>query len=143
MRHSHYFATDREHREAMQVSSARIWDTRKYKLWCLGMLALGGMVGGLLYIIPWRPPWIEHVVFFCWMLVPWFSFDLLWRKARTRELWKLLRERRVPICLHCGYDLRGLTEAKCPECGNPFEPEILTWQQAAATDAAVPPADQT
>jgi len=28
-------------------------------------------------------------------------------------------------CLHCGYSLRGLTEHRCPECGNPFDPEEL------------------
>jgi hypothetical protein len=26
-------------------------------------------------------------------------------------------------CLHCGYALRGLPEAVCPECGNAFDPE--------------------
>lgn len=25
-------------------------------------------------------------------------------------------------CLNCGYDLRGLSENRCPECGRPFEP---------------------
>ena len=25
-------------------------------------------------------------------------------------------------CLHCGYDLRGLTEHRCPECGRQFDP---------------------
>jgi hypothetical protein len=25
------------------------------------------------------------------------------------------------ICARCGYDLRGLTEPRCPECGTPFE----------------------
>ena len=24
-------------------------------------------------------------------------------------------------CLECGYDLRGLPEARCPECGQPFD----------------------
>ena len=25
-------------------------------------------------------------------------------------------------CLGCGYDLRGLPEPRCPECGRPFDP---------------------
>lgn len=25
-----------------------------------------------------------------------------------------------PMCLHCGYDLRGNTSGKCPECGTPI-----------------------
>lgn len=24
-------------------------------------------------------------------------------------------------CCHCGYDLRGTTGGRCPECGNPTE----------------------
>jgi hypothetical protein len=28
-------------------------------------------------------------------------------------------------CLHCGYSLRGLTQNRCPECGNPFDPDEM------------------
>src|SRR5216110_73209 len=28
----------------------------------------------------------------------------------------------VGSCWECGYSLRGLTEARCPECGRPFDP---------------------
>ena len=31
----------------------------------------------------------------------------------------------IPVCLHCGYSLRGLTEPRCPECGREFEPYLL------------------
>src|SRR3954464_7844824 len=27
-----------------------------------------------------------------------------------------------PHCEQCGYDLRALTEPRCPECGKPFDP---------------------
>jgi hypothetical protein len=27
-----------------------------------------------------------------------------------------------PICQNCGYDIRGLPEPRCPECGTPFDP---------------------
>jgi uncharacterized paraquat-inducible protein A len=47
---------------------------------------------------------------------------------RIRRLRRLVREaavkyyhhQRPPFCLHCGYDLRELTSAKCPECGIPL-----------------------
>jgi hypothetical protein len=29
------------------------------------------------------------------------------------------RRARRGFCVHCGYDLRDLTEARCPECGEP------------------------
>ena len=35
---------------------------------------------------------------------------------------KALDER---ICKQCGYWLIGLTEPRCPECGTPFDPELL------------------
>ncbi len=28
-------------------------------------------------------------------------------------------------CLKCGYSLRGLTENRCPECGTPFDPDLM------------------
>ena len=39
----------------------------------------------------------------------------------------LVRNRLWPVyalhqCAHCGYDLRGLPEPRCPECGAPFVP---------------------
>ena len=29
------------------------------------------------------------------------------------------------FCIHCQYNLRGLTEPRCPECGKPFDPAAL------------------
>lgn len=30
------------------------------------------------------------------------------------------------LCLKCAYDLRGLSEQRCPECGQPFDPADAT-----------------
>jgi hypothetical protein len=38
-----------------------------------------------------------------------------WRK------WRRVRRARHGLCIHCGYDLRGLRSAQCPECGAPAE----------------------
>jgi len=35
----------------------------------------------------------------------------------------------VPVCIHCGYDLRGQTEARCPECGRSFDAALLARGQ--------------
>ena len=46
------------------------------------------------------------------------------RNARRNqiELGRLLRERgiRVRLCGRCSYDLRSITRASCPECGEPI-----------------------
>lgn len=40
-----------------------------------------------------------------------------WMRVYLREY---LNDHGVPICLDCGYDLRGQTNQKCPECGTAF-----------------------
>lgn len=46
-----------------------------------------------------------------------FAFQYLYRKPVQLALRKLLNDRGIPICMECGYDLRGLPEPRCPECG--------------------------
>jgi hypothetical protein len=58
-------------------------------------------------------------------------FVYLAAARRRRFLRKLLREEGVIICLHCGYDLRGLTEGRCPECGHSFDPALLEHDHLA------------
>jgi predicted amidophosphoribosyltransferase len=36
------------------------------------------------------------------------------------HLRRLLAARRQGICRNCGYNLKGLQELRCPECGEPF-----------------------
>jgi hypothetical protein len=46
----------------------------------------------------------------------------IFRRSIQRSLRHQLIELGRPVCLHCGYDLRGQTEPRCPECGKPFHP---------------------
>ena len=41
------------------------------------------------------------------------------------EVRRYLRERGIPVCLHCGYSLRGLTDPRCPECAREFDAALL------------------
>jgi hypothetical protein len=39
--------------------------------------------------------------------------------------------RRAGLCVRCGYNLTGLTVARCPECGTPFHP---AWSLVTAPE---------
>jgi hypothetical protein len=58
------------------------------------------------------------------ILVPTIGMALFRRQIR-RRLRQVLRHSDVPICLECGYDLRGQTARRCPECGAPFGEWLL------------------
>lgn len=57
----------------------------------------------------WIPLWIPTLLF---SLVAWRSFLPIWNRRKRRKL---------GLCFNCGYNLRALTEPRCPECGTPFE----------------------
>jgi rubrerythrin len=40
-----------------------------------------------------------------------------WRRGVAKRLRGKLIEMGVPVCRKCGHLLRGLSEARCPECG--------------------------
>ena len=56
-----------------------------------------------------------------------------WALATVTLLWPLCaflsgpvrrrRRRKRGLCVACGYNLQGLTDARCPECGREFTPE--------------------
>jgi hypothetical protein len=48
-----------------------------------------------------------------------FGFQYLWRAPMQKALRTLLVSKGIPICIPCGYDLRGQIEQRCPECGTP------------------------
>jgi len=47
-----------------------------------------------------------------------YQFLLLRIRVHVRlEVMRGFEGRQLPVCLKCGYDLKGLAESKCPECG--------------------------
>jgi hypothetical protein len=61
-----------------------------------------------------------------------------YRRNIQRSLRSQLIERGTPICLECGYDLRGQIESRCPECGTAFDSSLL--QPRSAHQREQPPA---
>lgn len=78
-----------------------------------------------------RAQWLPSVLTYCSgsmrmidvtmpLWIPLFLFAVLPSCALLK--YHHHRRRRKPgLCVNCGYNLRGLTEARCPECGTPFE----------------------
>ncbi|HRW53811.1 MAG TPA: hypothetical protein P5081_13085 [Phycisphaerae bacterium] len=51
----------------------------------------------------------------------------------------ILVDRREFTCLECGYNLKGLTESRCPECGAAFDPSEIEQIRARIGLRRAPP----
>ncbi len=80
-------------------------------------------------IAPQRPIALA-TLFACCLIGPLVASWMTRRRTR-RALRQALVAEGIPICVPCGYDLRGLPGPCCPECGEAFD--------AALLDAVQPP----
>jgi len=77
-----------------------------------------------------------------WAIVGGCAGFFIWHRPYIRFVRQYLQDRGVAVCLRCGYDLRGLTEPRCPECGEPFDESFINRELAADDDGGTrrPPA---
>ena len=61
-----------------------------------------------------RPVYIPRLRVFALAVVLFATYPAL---AFIRGPVRRWRRRKRGLCIHCGYNLTGLTEARCPECG--------------------------
>lgn len=99
-------------------------------LFCAGYLSR--LVGGHLKFLPSLAVKLLDISIAV-LLTALITLVELWL-LRRRAL-RLLRERLiwlgVPVCGNCGYDLRGQTEPRCPECGWGFDPKLMAGGHSA------------
>lgn len=88
-----------------------------------GMGRLSFLPGGLIY-----PAMI--VLMLCAGFVLRFVAVYLDRHRATRFLRGRLLDLGVPVCLGCGYYLRGLTSDRCPECGREIDDRVAKLMAA-------------
>ena len=55
----------------------------------------------------------------------------------TPFVFRILYRRKRGLCIECGYQLRGLIEHRCPECGRPFRPRVLKMRNGSAGNEAM------
>ena len=53
------------------------------------------------------------------------AINWFWRHRLRRYLREQLVARGIPVCVKCGYDLRGQSVPRCPECGTPFDVDLI------------------
>lgn len=109
-----------------------------------GMAVLGGVLIGLLLLfrqvirpVLTLPPLVEELLQYGAMAG---AGILLLRYLHRRGFAGALREKLVqagvPVCLQCGYSLRGATAAamRCPECGAELDGRVRAIVQAPVAD---------
>ena len=58
-----------------------------------------------------------------WM--PTVVFGLLLASCRPLLFHRRRKRKKLGLCVKCGYNLKGLSEPRCPECNTPFDERLL------------------
>jgi hypothetical protein len=94
------------YRDALGNAGGKSW-----REWTFSRTAFPGSVLVTVFRIPL---WLPLLVFAAYLLA---AFAVSRIRRRHHELY--------PLCARCGYNLTGLPESRCPECGTPFDvPQI-------------------
>jgi hypothetical protein len=105
--------------------------TRSRKRWTL--LAAGGaaIVGGIIGILMGR--YDDDLSFFAFSSVTplvWLPLTvLIWRETVEERAARFTGFGTALVCPTCGYNLKGLTSTRCPECGTLFTLDDLLDRQ--------------
>lgn len=95
---------------ARQVGRAMGWLGIAIVSTCVALFVLSASRSMMLAAIPWAVLYLAIPVTCC-------SLAIICNKE--------VRKPSHPTCAECGYNLTGLVEARCPECGKPFDPGEL------------------
>jgi hypothetical protein len=86
---------------------------------------LAGVISPYLTFLPWLARNLVDV-FIGFLLLGLFAVVVAWllRHRAVALLRKRIIRLGIPLCRHCGYDLRGQIEPRCPECGRQFDARL-------------------
>jgi len=124
------FHSNADRKAAMRKFQRSMWKTRRFWLLMLfstlGFLAFNLTLVSLRGFAPIPPAMIGGLAGGINGALIGFSFQFVFRAPLRRHLREELLKQNIPVCLKCGYDLRGQTEPRCPECGEAFNSKLLT-----------------
>lgn len=137
------FESDAQQHEVLEelAEEARNWRTADY-WWAIAILA--AVVLAVRWLAKWVlrmlavPEWVRTVgVLAAIVAAVWLTLRWMYRWGTRDALREKLLVRGVPVCLHCGYSLKGLSPAqqRCPECGREVDErvrEVLARRSPAA-----------
>ncbi len=118
----HLFASEADRVRAIAELDREVNRTRAFARLVAWVVVIGIILANLsLWFVPAISPWgfdgqgwmaASIVAFACTAIIIWG-----WRRSVVRHIRAKLIEMGVPVCRQCGYEMRGLVEARCPECG--------------------------
>ena len=126
------FSSDAERQAALREIAKDAANLRSGSYW----LAVGILVVSVLaarWLAKWGLGrvawnfWVEEAILWAVILgTLWFVLRRLHRWGAAEELRSKLLKAGVPVCVTCGYSLRGLplVPGRCPECGTEFDPRV-------------------
>ena len=124
------FPDDEASKKAMRRAMFGMLKSRSVWLWTLGVCAIPNLLISLIpkafSVLKSMPAYIDGAIIggVSGGLAVSVMF-LVGRNKVRRSLRSQLQEMSIPVCLQCGYDLRGQNEPRCPECGLAFNPALL------------------
>lgn len=136
-----YFKSREELRDAKrQFLRSRVL-RRWYLLFPVLLLLVVSIPGGAVFtksllVMGLPAPFAVAINTACFAFVGMLVFMSAWRRPYVRFVRQYLQDRGVPVCLKCGYDLRGQTAPRCPECGHAFDPKLMGSSRAKSGLAA-------
>jgi hypothetical protein len=107
---------------------------------CVGAFAGLAIYGLMVSIIPFDGRYVGIVLGGCVGVLFWLTATvLIWRETAAERTERLRQQGRGTVaCVRCGYNMTGLREPRCPECGTTYTlDQLLTAQQMDQPEAAL------
>jgi len=105
---------DKRKKPPLTIERILAWADKHHKLYGAWPKTTSGEIVGASfhhYFFLEFPLWASTLIMLPWPVV-----------AFVRGPWRRAKHVADDRCLRCGYDLTGLVERRCPECGTPAAP---------------------